>query len=68
MSLSRTDENGLANAAQEMLKQISSQNPEVLEAQKNLRSLGSLAGSFLAKPAQAFKMSSGLPSPGEETF
>ncbi|OQD90966.1 hypothetical protein PENANT_c001G10391 [Penicillium antarcticum] len=33
MSLSRTDENGLANAAQEMLKQISSQNPEVLEAQ-----------------------------------
>ncbi|KAJ5650346.1 uncharacterized protein N7484_004069 [Penicillium longicatenatum] len=33
MSLSRTDENGLAHAAQEMLKQISSQNPEVLEAQ-----------------------------------
>ncbi|KAJ5983141.1 hypothetical protein N7481_005240 [Penicillium waksmanii] len=33
MSLSRTDENGLASAAQEMLKQISSQNPEVLEAQ-----------------------------------
>jgi sister-chromatid-cohesion protein PDS5 len=33
MSLSRTDENGLANAAQEMLKQISTQNPEVLEAQ-----------------------------------
>ncbi|CAG8129541.1 unnamed protein product [Penicillium olsonii] len=33
MSLSRTDENGLANSAQEMLKQISSQNPEVLEAQ-----------------------------------
>ena len=33
MSLSRTDENGLANAAQEMLKQISSQTPEVLEAQ-----------------------------------
>ncbi|KAJ5648095.1 Armadillo-like helical [Penicillium lividum] len=33
MNLSRTDENGLANAAQEMLKQISSQNPEVLEAQ-----------------------------------
>ncbi|KAJ5918640.1 hypothetical protein N7466_010632 [Penicillium verhagenii] len=33
MSLSRSDENGLANAAQEMLKQISSQNPEVLEAQ-----------------------------------
>ncbi|EPS32859.1 hypothetical protein PDE_07820 [Penicillium oxalicum 114-2] len=33
MTLSRTDENGLANAAQEMLKQISSHNPEVLEAQ-----------------------------------
>lgn len=33
MSLSRTDENGLANPAQEMLKQISLQNPEVLEAQ-----------------------------------
>jgi sister-chromatid-cohesion protein PDS5 len=33
MSLSRTDENGLANAAQEMLKEISNQNPEVLEAQ-----------------------------------
>lgn len=33
MSLSRTDENGLANAAQEMLKEISSKNPEVLEAQ-----------------------------------
>lgn len=33
MSLSRTDENGLANAAQEMLKQISIKNPEVLEAQ-----------------------------------
>ncbi|KAJ5690650.1 hypothetical protein N7462_005042 [Penicillium macrosclerotiorum] len=33
MSLSRTDENGLANAAQEMLKRISTQNPEVLEAQ-----------------------------------
>ena len=33
MSLSRTDEHGLANAAQEMLKEISSQNPEVLEAQ-----------------------------------
>ena len=33
MSLSRTDENGLANAAQEMLKEISTQNPEVLEAQ-----------------------------------
>jgi len=33
MTLSRTDENGLANAAQEMLKEISNQNPEVLEAQ-----------------------------------
>lgn len=33
MSLSRTDENGLANSAQEMLKQISSQSPEILEAQ-----------------------------------
>ncbi|KAJ5488657.1 hypothetical protein N7539_003547 [Penicillium diatomitis] len=33
MTLSRTDEKGLANAAQEMLKQISSHNPEVLEAQ-----------------------------------
>ncbi|KAJ6133988.1 Armadillo-like helical [Penicillium sp. IBT 18751x] len=33
MSLSRTDENGLANAAHEMLKEISNQNPEVLEAQ-----------------------------------
>ncbi|KAJ6021143.1 Armadillo-like helical [Penicillium herquei] len=33
MSLSRTDENGLANAAQEMLKQISTHSPEVLEAQ-----------------------------------
>ncbi|RAL04195.1 sister chromatid cohesion factor PDS5 [Aspergillus ibericus CBS 121593] len=33
MSLSRTDENGLANPAQEMLREISSRNPEVLEAQ-----------------------------------
>ncbi|KAJ5811495.1 hypothetical protein N7474_007796 [Penicillium riverlandense] len=33
MSLSRTNENGLANPAQEMLKEISSQTPEVLEAQ-----------------------------------
>lgn len=33
MSLSRTDENGLANPAQEMLREISSRNPAVLEAQ-----------------------------------
>ncbi|KAL4892298.1 armadillo-type protein [Aspergillus ambiguus] len=33
MSLSRTDENGLAGPAQEMLREISSRNPEVLEAQ-----------------------------------
>ncbi|RAH87632.1 hypothetical protein BO86DRAFT_414707 [Aspergillus japonicus CBS 114.51] len=33
MSLSRTDENGLANPAHEMLREISSRNPEVLEAQ-----------------------------------
>lgn len=31
--LSRTDEHGLANAAHEVLKEISSRNPEVLEAQ-----------------------------------
>ena len=33
MSISRTNENGLANAAHELLKVISSRNPEVLEAQ-----------------------------------
>lgn len=33
IQLSRTDENGLANAAHEVLKEISSRNPEVLEAQ-----------------------------------
>lgn len=33
MSLSRTDENGLANPAHEMLREISSRNPAVLEAQ-----------------------------------
>lgn len=33
MSLSRSDENGLANPAHEMLREISSRNPEVLEAQ-----------------------------------
>ncbi|GES66564.1 sister chromatid cohesion and DNA repair protein [Aspergillus terreus] len=33
MSLSRTDENGLAGPAHEMLREISSRNPEVLEAQ-----------------------------------
>ncbi|KAL3473987.1 armadillo-type protein [Aspergillus californicus] len=33
MSLSRSDENGLANPAHEMLREISSLNPEVLEAQ-----------------------------------
>ncbi|KAH8696692.1 putative sister chromatid cohesion and DNA repair protein [Talaromyces proteolyticus] len=33
MEFSRTDEKGLANPAQEMLKEISSRNPEVLEAQ-----------------------------------
>ena len=33
MSLSRADENGLANAAHEMLREVSSRNPEVLEAQ-----------------------------------
>jgi sister-chromatid-cohesion protein PDS5 len=33
MEFSRTDEKGLANAAHEMLKEISSRNPEVLEAQ-----------------------------------
>ncbi|CRG83690.1 Sister chromatid cohesion protein pds5 [Talaromyces islandicus] len=33
MQFSRTDEKGLANSAQEMLKEISSRNPEVLEAQ-----------------------------------
>lgn len=33
ISLSRSDESGLANAAQEILKEISSLNPEVLEAQ-----------------------------------
>ncbi|KAE8154742.1 armadillo-type protein [Aspergillus avenaceus] len=31
--LSRTDENGLASSAHDMLKEISSRNPEVLEAQ-----------------------------------
>ncbi|KAL4968283.1 sister chromatid cohesion factor PDS5 [Aspergillus stella-maris] len=33
MSLSRSDENGLAAPAHEMLREISSRNPEVLEAQ-----------------------------------
>lgn len=33
MDFSRTDEKGLANAAHEMLKEVSSRNPEVLEAQ-----------------------------------
>ncbi|KAL5336387.1 armadillo-type protein [Aspergillus crustosus] len=33
MSLSRSDEHGLANPAHEMLREISSRNPEVLEAQ-----------------------------------
>lgn len=33
MRLSRTDENGLANPAHEMLREISSRNPAVLEAQ-----------------------------------
>ena len=33
MSLSRTDENGLGNPAHEMLREISSRNPAVLEAQ-----------------------------------
>ncbi|PWY79745.1 ARM repeat-containing protein [Aspergillus heteromorphus CBS 117.55] len=33
MSISRSDENGLANSAHEMLREISSRNPEVLEAQ-----------------------------------
>ncbi|OGM40282.1 sister chromatid cohesion and DNA repair protein (BimD) [Aspergillus bombycis] len=33
ISLSRTDENGLASPAHEMLREISSRNPEVLEAQ-----------------------------------
>ncbi|KAL4883454.1 armadillo-type protein [Aspergillus karnatakaensis] len=33
MSLSRSDEKGLANPAHEMLREISSRNPEVLEAQ-----------------------------------
>lgn len=33
INISRTDENGLANAAHEMLREISSRNPEVLEAQ-----------------------------------
>lgn len=33
MEFSRTDEKGLANTAHEMLKEISSRNPEVLEAQ-----------------------------------
>lgn len=33
MNISKTDENGLANAAHELLKEISSRNPEVLEAQ-----------------------------------
>ncbi|KAJ5894713.1 hypothetical protein N7495_006404 [Penicillium taxi] len=33
MGLSRSDENGLSNAAQEMLKEISSKSPEILEAQ-----------------------------------
>ncbi|PTU17242.1 hypothetical protein P175DRAFT_0467004 [Aspergillus ochraceoroseus IBT 24754] len=33
MSLSRSDENGLATPAHEMLREISSRNPEVLEAQ-----------------------------------
>lgn len=32
MELSRTDEHGLANPAHEMLREISSRNPEVLEA------------------------------------
>lgn len=32
MELSRTDEQGLANSAHEMLREISSRNPEVLEA------------------------------------
>ena len=32
MKLSRTDEHGLGNAAHEMLRETSSQNPEVLEA------------------------------------
>ncbi|KAJ5166035.1 hypothetical protein N7492_006331 [Penicillium capsulatum] len=40
MSLSRTDENGLANVAQEMLKEISLKNPEVLEAQLLMPPLG----------------------------
>lgn len=33
ISVSRSDENGLANAAHEMLREISARNPEVLEAQ-----------------------------------
>ncbi|PYH91443.1 sister chromatid cohesion and DNA repair protein [Aspergillus ellipticus CBS 707.79] len=33
MNISRTDEHGLANPAHEMLREISSRNPEVLEAQ-----------------------------------
>lgn len=33
MSISRSNEHGLANAAHELLKEISSRNPEVLEAQ-----------------------------------
>ncbi|KAF9892440.1 Sister chromatid cohesion protein PDS5 B [Aspergillus nanangensis] len=33
IALSRSDENGLAGPAQEMLREISSRNPEVLEAQ-----------------------------------
>lgn len=33
IGISRTDENGLANPAHEMLKEISTRNPEVLEAQ-----------------------------------
>jgi sister-chromatid-cohesion protein PDS5 len=33
MEFARTDEKGLANTAHEMLKEISSRNPEVLEAQ-----------------------------------
>ncbi|KAE8395759.1 sister chromatid cohesion and DNA repair protein [Aspergillus alliaceus] len=49
ISLSRTDENGLASPAHEMLREISSRNPEVLEAQvqemcKDLESQAPSAG------------------------